>query len=95
MAYIRKSRIALWAALAFLPLRPFFPTAVLGDAMNFETAEEELGRLRKKQRQTRHDELFGGLSREEREVYDRNELRIRELHRHLSATGKFFRILIR
>ena len=63
--------------------------------MKFEAAEEELGRLRKKQRQTRHDELFGGLSREEREVYDRNELRIRELQRHLSATGRAFRLLFR
>jgi hypothetical protein len=63
--------------------------------MKFRTAEEELGRLRKKQGQTRHDELFGGLSREEQEVYDRNELRIRELQRHLSATGRTFRLLFR
>jgi hypothetical protein len=63
--------------------------------VNFETTEEELSRLRKKQRQTRHDEVFGGLSREERQEYDGNELRIRELHRRLSAAGKSFRILIR
>jgi len=77
------------------PIGLSFLTAVLGGYVKFETTEEELARLRKKQRQTRHDEVFGGLSREEREEYYGNELRIRELHRRLSAAGKMFRIMIR
>jgi hypothetical protein len=94
MAYILGSWAAPWQ---FWPVSPglSFLTAVLGGLVNFETTEEELARLRKKQRKTRHDEVFGGLSREEREEYDGNELRIRELHCRLSAAGKLFRILIR
>ena len=63
--------------------------------MKFETAEQEMGRLRKKQSEIRYEELFGGLTREEREEYDRNQIRIRELHRQLSASGRAFRLLFR
>jgi hypothetical protein len=63
--------------------------------MKFETMELELNRLRRRQSETRYEELFGGLSRDERADYDRNELRIRELHRLLSATGKVFRLFCR
>ena len=84
-----------WAVLAYLPIGLSFLTGGAGGHVKFETTEEELTRLRKKQRQTRHNEVFGGLSREERAEYDGIELRIRELHRRLSAYGKLFRVLIR
>lgn len=68
--------------------------AEVGLEMQSETPEEELGRLRKIQRKTRHDEVFGGLSREEREEYDGNEIRIRELDRQLALIGKALRLAI-
>jgi hypothetical protein len=94
VAYSIQGWIAFGQVWPFPPW-PFFPNRGVGGHVKFETTEEELSRLRKKQKQTRHDEVFGGLSREERQEYDGNELRIRELHRRLSAAGKSFRILIR
>ncbi len=44
----------------------------------------ELERLRKQQSKTRADEVFGGLSSDERAAYERRQDRIRVLERDLS-----------
>jgi hypothetical protein len=49
-----------------------------------ETREEELVRLCEEQRQTRRNEVFGGLSPEERNVYDAKADRIHKLEDLLS-----------
>ncbi len=51
--------------------------------MKYATPEDELIRLRKQQSKTRQDEVFGGLSPEERTTYDIRENRIHELDRDL------------
>jgi hypothetical protein len=50
-----------------------------------ETRESELIRLHGEQRQTRSDEVFGGLSAAERKAYDKNEDRIHELELNLPS----------
>ena len=47
--------------------------------MEHESEQVELSRLRLEQAKTRHDEVFGGLTPEERSAYDRKQLRIHEL----------------
>ena len=47
--------------------------------MEHESEQVELSRLRREQAKTRHDEVFGGLTPEERFAYDRKQLRIQEL----------------
>ena len=47
--------------------------------MQSESSQTELDRLRREQRKTRQDEVFGGLSAEERLSYDIKAERIREL----------------
>lgn len=47
--------------------------------MEHESEQVELSRLRREQAKTRHDEVFGGLTPEERSAYDRKQLRIHEL----------------
>jgi hypothetical protein len=47
--------------------------------MQLETIQSELARLRKEQSKTRQDEVFGGLSDQERSIYEFKEERIREL----------------
>jgi len=54
-----------------------------GIHMKYATPEDELIRLRKQQSKTRQDEVFGGLSPEERKTYDVRENRIHELDRDL------------
>jgi hypothetical protein len=44
-----------------------------------ELEHAELSRLRKEQATTRHDEVFGELTPEERSAYERKQQRIREL----------------
>ena len=56
---------------------------VLELSMKYITPEDELVRLRRKQCQTREDEVFGGLSHAERAAYDSRENRIHELDRDL------------
>lgn len=55
----------------------------------FVVAEEdprsELGRLLKQQHKTRQDELYGGLSRDERAEYDAKAERIDELKKQLET----------
>ena len=51
--------------------------------MQYTTPEDELIRLRREQCQTREDEVFGGLSSEERAAYETKENRIHELERDL------------
>jgi hypothetical protein len=52
-----------------------------------ETEPAELARLRKEQAKTRHDEVFGGLTPEERSAYDLKQVRICELERRLPKSG--------
>ena len=52
--------------------------------MRSEAPQLELERLRRQQSETRADEVFGGLSREERSQYDLRQDRIRELEQDLS-----------
>jgi len=52
-----------------------------------ETESAELARLRREQAKTRHDEVFGGLTREERSAYDIKRDRICELERRLPKPG--------
>jgi hypothetical protein len=52
--------------------------------MKPETADVELARLRKEQRKTRQDEIFGGLTGDERSAYQNKADRIRELEFELS-----------
>jgi hypothetical protein len=49
-----------------------------------ETPQLELDRLRKQQAKARADEVFGGLSSEERVTYDLRQDRIRKLEHDLS-----------
>lgn len=55
--------------------------------MEHETPQSELKRLREEQRETRQDEVFGGLSSLEREEYDRKTKRIYELQREIEASA--------
>ncbi|MGA2413262.1 MAG: hypothetical protein ABSF59_02375 [Candidatus Sulfotelmatobacter sp.] len=51
--------------------------------MQSESNQTELARLRQEQSQTRQDEVFGGLSCEERGAYELKAKRIRQLEREL------------
>jgi hypothetical protein len=51
--------------------------------MKYATPEDELIRLRREQSKMRQDEVFGGLSPEERAAYETKENRIHELERDL------------
>jgi hypothetical protein len=64
------------------------PNRVQGDGydapvftMQSESSQAELARLLREQSQTRQDEVFGGLSIEERVDYEIKGERIRELER--------------
>jgi hypothetical protein len=52
--------------------------------MRNETPESELTRLRGEQRETRWDEVFGGLSAAEQSAYEIKADRIHELERGLA-----------
>jgi hypothetical protein len=52
-------------------------------AMQSESNQTELARLRREQSQTRQEEVFGGLSLEERVEYELKGDRIRQLEREL------------
>ena len=52
--------------------------------MKNETPESELTRLRWEQRETRRDEVFGGLSAAEQSAYEIKADRIHELERGLA-----------
>jgi hypothetical protein len=47
--------------------------------MQRESQETELSRLRKEQVKTLNDKIFGGLSSEEQNAYDKRQKRIHEL----------------
>ena len=51
--------------------------------MRYETPKSELILLQREQSKTRQDEVFGGLSPEERAAYEIKEDRIHELERDL------------
>jgi hypothetical protein len=51
-----------------------------------ETLESELARLKKEQRKTRENEVFGGLSINERAVYNEKSARIDELKTEIQAS---------
>jgi len=53
--------------------------------MQYESEQAELSRLREEQAQTRHDEVFGGLTPAERRTYDIKRDRIYDLERRLSG----------
>jgi hypothetical protein len=55
--------------------------AVSVSIMRNETPSSELIRLRKEQRKTQQDEVFGGLSPAERAAYDIRQDRIHDLER--------------
>ena len=44
-----------------------------------ESEQTELSRLRREQAKARHNEVFGGLTPEERSAYHRRQQRIQEL----------------
>jgi len=49
--------------------------------MSVESEETEIKRLRREQAKVRRDEVFGGLSPDERAAYEIRERRLRELQR--------------
>ncbi len=55
--------------------------------MRSDTPQLELDTLRHQQARTREDEVFGGLTLDEKAAYDRRQLRIYELERNLTAPG--------
>jgi len=55
--------------------------------MRKESIQVELTRLQKEQANTRRDEVFGGLSPEERSAYDFRQSRICELEHDLEASA--------
>jgi hypothetical protein len=52
--------------------------------VRYESEKTEIVRLRGEQSKTRQDEVFGGLSATERDLYERRRERIRELESRLS-----------
>jgi hypothetical protein len=52
--------------------------------VRYESEKTEIVRLRREQSKTRQDEVFGGLSVTERDLYERRRERIGELERGLS-----------
>jgi hypothetical protein len=52
--------------------------------MTIKAPQLELDRLRKQQAKTRANEVFGGLTTEERSAYERRQRHIGELERDLS-----------
>ena len=54
-----------------------------GYIVTIKAPQLELERLRKQQAKARADEVFGGLTTEERAVYERRQRRLRELEREL------------
>jgi hypothetical protein len=62
----------------------FLPSKGFGNRiMKLDIIQSELMRLRKVQSKTRQDEVFGGLSAEERSVYEQREENIHALERTL------------
>ena len=61
--------------------------------MRSEAPQRELERLRKQQAKTRADEVFGGLSPQERAAYDLRQDRIHELEHDLSNRAKSVRAI--
>lgn len=55
--------------------------------MRSEKPGSELRRLQTEQSKTRHDEIFGGLSPEERAEYDRKADRIHKLESEIQASA--------
>ena len=55
--------------------------------MKKESIQVELTRLQKEQGKTRRDEVFGGLSPEERSTYNFKQARIRDLEHDLGASA--------
>ncbi len=55
--------------------------------MRKESLQVELTRLQKEQAKTRRDEVFGGLSPEERSAYNFRQARVRELEHDLGASA--------
>jgi len=49
--------------------------------MSAESEETEINRLRREQAKVRRDEVFGGLSQDERTAYEIRGRRLRELER--------------
>lgn len=56
-----------------------------GIVVRYESEKTEIVRLRREQSKTRQDEVFGGLSATERDLYERRRERIRELERRVSV----------
>ncbi len=56
--------------------------------MRSESSQFEVERLRRQQAKTRADEVFGGLSPQERSAYDLRQDRIHELDLDLSEPGE-------
>jgi hypothetical protein len=63
------------------------PDAIAGleAAVNYESEEAEIARLRQERAQALENEIYLGPSPEERASYDAKSDRIRELHRRLFA----------
>ncbi len=59
--------------------------------MQRETEEAELSRLRREQSRTRQDEVFGGLTSDERAAYDKKEKRLQELRRRIFQKDRVLR----
>jgi hypothetical protein len=70
---------------AFLCGRYPTPVQVLEAAVNYESEEAEIARLRQERAQALENEIYLGPSPEERASYDAKSDRIRELHRRLFA----------
>jgi hypothetical protein len=56
-----------------------------------ETEEAELSRLVREQSRTRQDEVFGGLTSDERAAYDKREKRLHELRRRIFRRDRLLR----
>jgi hypothetical protein len=68
--------------------KPAESRSAKGIFMGKEKPESELAQLQKEQSKTKRDEVFGGLSDEERAEYDRKTKRINELVIETSAVTK-------
>ena len=56
--------------------------------MGDESAESEFARLRRAQAEARRDEIFGGLTPEERAAFEVRQKRLLELERHLMVAKR-------
>jgi hypothetical protein len=61
------------------------PASAEGVRVAEENPKSELARLRKQQHKTRQNEVYGGLSQDERAEYDNTTKRIDELTKQLEA----------